>query len=315
MNHLASLAIVLLCFLGTVCSTVPCQAESLVFLRGGALWKADVRGMQQEQLGSFKDPRAVALSPDGTLAAVTAGNNKETGLSFLYLTPTTPGQGRTRRVFIAGVPGVCCPSFAPDGASLLLVTAQSVHTGPMDDMTLGTMAVSQVGLDGTMLRQLLTAKDAILDAGYVYGAPVFAPDGKRFAVQQSGSDVSGGFTVHDLQGNTLFSFPKKADDYRPYWSPQFLPDGETLLCWSPAIEPSGESEIALVHMPSGKRTVIATGSRPSLVRKGTAMVYERCASPWNDTACDIWLQELRPGAPAMRILTNAHAPAGTYPSR
>lgn len=291
----------------------PCPAETMVFLRDGALWRADTRGMQAQELAKYKNPREVALSPDGSLAAVIAGRQEQTGLGFVFLTPT--GGGPTRQLYIQGVKGVSSPSFSPDGSSLLLVTAQDVRQDHQDNMTLATMTVSRVSLSGQVLNNILASKDAFLDAGYLFSSPVFSSNGQFIAVQQSGSDVSGGFYVLDQEGEEVFSYPQDPQDYRPYWSPQFLPDGETILCWSPRLSASGQNEISLVRMSDGRRTVIAQGSRPALVHGGSAMVYERCGSLWNATSCGIWFQELKAGAKATRILTNAHAPAGVYPLR
>jgi len=155
----------------------------------------------------------------------------------------------------------------------------------------------------------------VLDAGYAFAAPTFAPGGRRLAVQQSGSDVSGGFFVIDEKGEELFRFPVSADDYRPYWSPQFLPDGESMLCWSPRVSATGEDEISLVRLQDLSRQVIAQGSRPTLVDGGTAIVYERCASVWSGDSCGLWHLGLHEGASPRRIIANGHAPAGKYPVR
>lgn len=291
----------------------PASADTFVFLRDNALWRANSNGLEQRQLASFNDPKHVALSPGGRLAAVTSGRDSESGLSFLYLTPLD--ESRSRQVFIAGVPGVCCPSFAPGGGALLLVAAQDVRSNHMDSLTTGTMSVSEVDLQGGMLRTFLREKDHILDAGYAFAAPVFAPDGKRLAVQQSGSDVSGGFSVYSPDGDEVFQFPAGPGDHRPYWAPQFLPNGQTLLCWSPQVSATGESEISLVSMQDASRQVIAQGSRPTLVEGGAAIVYERCASIWSGDSCDLWRLELREGAKPSRIITNGFAPAGRYPVR
>lgn len=291
--------------------TSAAMAEPLLFLRDNALWVCDTQGLQQRQLASlFKEPGEPALSPDGSLASLTAGRDMATGLSFLYLAPVD-GSARARKVFISDVPGTCCPSFSPDGSSLLVVTAQDVRQGHMENTTLATMAVSRVSFSGGN-EIVLENKDSLLDAGYVFSSPVYAPDGKHIAVQHSGSDVSGGFAVYDQKGEIVFRYPMDSKDHRPFWAPRFLPDGENILCWSPALDPSGASEISLVHMPDGKRTVIAQGSRPTLVDGGKAMVFERCASPWGG-GCDLWRQDLRAGAPANRIVTDARAPAGRYP--
>lgn len=296
-----------------VAGSGPCLADTLVFFRDNTLWRANSNGLEQRQLANFNAPRHVALSPDGKLAAVTSGRDNDSGLAFLYLTPLD--EGRTRQVFIAGVPGVCCPSFAPDGDALLLVAAQDVRSNHMDSLTKGDMSVSKVDFQGRMLKTFLLEKDHILDAGYFFAAPAFSPDGTRLAVQQSGSDVSGGFSIFDREGEELFRFPTAPGDYQPYWAPQFLPDGKTLLCWSPQVNATGTSEISLVSTQDATRRVIAEGSRPTLVEGGGAIVYERCASLWSGESCDLWRLELQEGARPSRIITNGYAPAGRYPLR
>lgn len=315
------LIIALLCSLSPFAGGRVCLAENIVFLRGESLWTAQTNGLLQRQLGTFKEPTATALSPDGAMAAVTAGRDDATGLSFLYLLPTrdysdgTRDRDRVKRIFIPGVPGVCCPSFAPDGDSLLLVAAQDVRHNHMENLTFATMGVSRVSLSGVLEERLLRAEDSILDAGYVYSAPAFSPDGKLFAVQHSGSDVSGGFSIYTMEGEQVFEYPLEPEDYRPYWAPQFLADGITILCWSPSIDSLGKDEIFLVNMEDGSRKFVTQGSRPTLVEGGQAIVFERCASPWSAGTCDLWHQALAPGASASRILTDAHSPSGRQPVR
>ncbi len=293
---------------------LPAKAENLLFLRGKELWISDTNGMSQRRLNVFRTPSDPALSPDGGMAALAAGSDEQSGLSHIYVLPTQTWA--PRRLFIQGVQAGCCPSFSPDGRSLLIVSVEDVHNQSMDNFTYATVAVSRIDLEQNSVENLLETKDVMLDAGYLYANPVFSPDGERVAYQHSGSDVSGGFSIVDLQGKVLQSYPSNQEDYRPYWKPQFLPDQKSILCWSPAVNKEENSEIAVINMETGERSVLAQGSNPTLVNGGTAMIYEKCDPNWGGaTTCDLWRQELREGAAPMRVVTNAHSPAGQYPGR
>jgi len=314
LHFLGALAVVVL-----LASPAPCRAELLLFLRGDSLWSADTSGSRQRELAAFEEPLSAALSPDGGLAAVTAGRVEASGLAHLYLLPLESTGGASapaglRRLVLPGVSGVSSPSFAPDGRSLLLVAALDLRQESSDGLTFATMSVIRADLDGTLEQVLLRAEDSLLDAGYVYSSPALSPDQALFAVQHSGSDVSGGFSVHRLDsGEEVFSFPLSAEDYRPFWAPQFLPDGQRILCWSPAVNQGEENGVFLVDMTDGSLRSLARGSRPTLVEDGRTVIFERCDSAWSDTGCGLWRLELDTGAKPRLIIEDAHTPAGAWP--
>ncbi|MCX5891550.1 MAG: hypothetical protein NTW80_00990 [Deltaproteobacteria bacterium] len=307
-------SIVVLCW-GT--TALAAEQLKLAFVRAGNIWIADSNGTKARQLTySYKD-RGPAVSPDGKWVAYYSGVGEETGFGQIFLVPAAGGLVQQFRH--PEVQGGEHPAFSPDGKGLLFVGLSDVKVNKKQgsEMVSATMSLTLADLGSGGVRRLLSHPNANLCTGYIYSNPAFAPDGRLLAYQESGSDVSGGFAVIDLQGKRLFRFPKHARDAAPYWRPQFSPDGREMLCYSPATDSGKEDVIFRVNLASGQKTMVALGSKPTYVDHGKAIVYERWPKErWSSNAAvkaDLWRLELKPGANPKMIIADAAEPAGQMP--
>jgi Tol biopolymer transport system component len=292
----------------------------LVFVRGGNVWIANTDGTEARQLTSFEPGQynnlGPALSPDGQWVAFSMpqkGRDKQ-----LYLLPSRGGAVQPLRP--AGIWAAWSPSFAPDGKSLLFVGMSQYRVDKKygEDLSYATMSVSRMDLKEKHVRHIVSTPDLSMNAGHVYANPSFSPDGRKIAYQYSGTDVSGGFYVINLQGQTVFKFPRDPKNSDPYWRPQFSADGKEILCYSPqgTLE-SGSVEkqqdpIYLVNMATQQARRIAGGWNPTFVDGGKAIVYEGWSPDrWEiGFKPDLWRLDLAPGAQPRKILTDGAAPAG-----
>ncbi len=290
-------------------------AEAVAFVRQGNIWIAKVDGTGARRLTDFSVCGGPALSPDGKQAAFHCRAEEDiypgSGFGQIYLAETAGGE--PRRLKFEGILAAEHPSFSPDGKSIVFVGLSEVKKEGKEDegQVFATLSVSIADLKTGNTRSILRNRNTMLDAGYVYTNPAFSPDGLSILWQQSGSDVSGGFAVTDLKGKTLFRFPPQGEDPAPYWRPSLAPDGQTVLCYSPATSDASEDTIYLVDRKTGKTLELATGANPSFVRNGSAIVFERWTNRWSDRASsNLWILELKPGASPRRIITDASEPAG-----
>lgn len=291
---------------------VPADAtEKLAFVRGGNIWIANTDGTGEKQLTSSREDGGPALSPDGSLVAYHSGHDERTGFGRIFLVPSTGGTARIAA--FAGMTGSEHPYFHPDGKRILFVGLSNPRTKGKGDaaMTYATMSVAIGDLETAAARPIVQTKDVMLDAGYVYSAPSVSPDGRLFAYQASGSDVSGGFVLFDENGKTVLQYPARTADPTPFWRPALTADGKQVLCYSPATSEKKKDAIYLVDRASGKRRLIAEGTHATFVDGGSAIVFEQWADKWGEKAhSDLWRLELAPGAKARKIVTNATQPAG-----
>jgi Tol biopolymer transport system component len=293
--------------------------SKLVFVRGGNVWIANTDGTEARQLTSFEPGKynslRPALSPDGQWVAFSIrqkGRDKQ-----LYWVPSRGGAVQPLRP--TGIWAAWSPSFAPDGKSLLFVGMSQYRVDKKyEDLSYATMSVSLMDLKEKGVRHIVSIPDLSMNAGHVYANPSFSPDGRKIAYQHSGTDVSGGFSVINLQGQTVFKFPRDPQNSDPYWRPQFSPDGKEILCYSPptsgsedAIEKQGDN-IYLVNMATRQARGIAEGWNPTFVDGGKAIVYEGWSPDgWNiGFKPDLWRLDLAPGAQPRKILTDGAEPAG-----
>ena len=293
------------------------EQGKLAFRRGGNIWIADSDGAKARQLTHSHKDQGPAVSPDGKWVAYYSGRGEETGFGQIFLIPAAGGLVQQFRH--PEVQGGEHPVFSPDGKSLLFVGLSDLKVIKTkdSDTVQATMSLTLADLGGGGVRRLLSHPNTNLDTGYMYSNPAFAPDGRLIAYQESGSDVSGGFAVIDLQGKRLFRFPQNARDATPYWRPRFSPDGQEMLCYSPATDAGQEDIIYLVRLASGQKTAVTLGSKPTYVDHGKAMVYERWPKErWAAGAvvkADLWRLELKPGALPRMIIADAVEPAGQMP--
>ena len=301
--------------LGGVLQPAPAAAAAkLAFVRGGNIWIADSDGGGARQLTFSHKDQGPALSPDGRWVAYHSGAGEDTGYGQIFMIPS---QGGVIQQFRA--PGILAaehPAFAPGGDSLLFVGLSDLKVEKRQGSDLGyaTMSLAISDLRTGAIRQMLRQPHTLLDAGYVYSNPAWAPDGRLIAYQESGSDVSGGFVVVNLQGQKVFRFPRNPREVTPYWRPRFAADGLAILCYSPATSQDQEDLIFLVNLKTGRRTSLALGSRPTFVDAGRAIVFERWpATRWTGAGhvkSDLWRLELTPGAKPRKIAADAEQPAG-----
>ncbi|MCK9377599.1 MAG: hypothetical protein M0P73_15805 [Syntrophobacterales bacterium] len=299
--------------LGGVHPAQAATASRLAFVRGGNIWIADSDGGGARQLTFSHKDLGPALSPDGRLVAYFSGVGEDTGYGQIFMIPS---QGGVIQQFRA--PGILAaehPAIAPDGGSLLFVGLSDlkVEKARGRDLSYATMSLAISDLRTGAVRQVLRQPHSLLDTGYVYSNPAWAPDGRFIAYQESGSDVSGGFVVINLKGQKVFRFPRNRKA-APYWRPRFAPDGQAILCYSPATSSDKEDLIFLVNLKTGRKTLLALGSRPTFVDGGRAIVFERWpATRWTgvgNVKSDLWRLELSPGAKPRKIVANAEQPAG-----
>lgn len=178
-------------------------------------------------------------------------------------------------------------------------------------MTLAAMSLNVLNMKTEEIQSILKSPEAFLDAGYIYSHPSFSPDGRLIAFQHSGSDVSGGFSIINLKGKTIFRFPKNSSDTTPYWKPQFTPDGNGILCYSPATSEENNDKIYLIDIKSGAKKFVTDGSNPTFACKGSAIIFERWTDKWLQQAkSDLWFLELKEGAEPIMIIKDASSPSG-----
>ena len=298
-------------------SSLAAEKPRLAFVRGGNIWIADSDGAKARQLTHSHQDRGPAVSPDGKWVAFYSGVGEETGFGQIFLIPSRGGVIQQFRH--PKLQGGEHPAFSPDGRTLLFVGLSDlkVQQTQGSESSLATMSLSLADLSTGAVRRLISHPDTHLDTGYIYRNPAFSVDGGLIAYQESGSDVSGGFVVLNLQGKKIFRFPKNSRDATPYWRPQFSPDGKEILCYSPAINAAGEDIIYLVNLATGKKTTVALGSNPNFVEHGKALVFERWPKErWVSGAkvkADLWRLELKPGAAPKLMITDAAEPAGQMP--
>ena len=223
--------------------------------------------------------------------------------------------GHRKKLELKGMSGSEHANFSPDGKSLVFAGMSDVKVKKNDgyDTTSATMSISTVEIKTGKIKSIKSRQNVLLDAGYIYSSPSFSSDGRLIAYQQSGSDVSGGFSVIDLKGKTNFSFPIKSTDSTPYWRPLFSPDGKEVLCYSPATSESESDSIYLIGLPAGAKQKIAEGTNPAFVNGGNAIVFERWINKWDaegKAKSDVWYLELNEGKRPKRIVRNASQPTG-----
>jgi Tol biopolymer transport system component len=295
-------------------SALAAEKAKLAFVRGGNIWMANSDGGNPRQLTYSRQDRGPALSSDGQWVAYYSGVGEATGFGQVFLILSKGGMVQQFRH--PEVQGGECPAFSPDGKSLLFVGLSDfkVKKEKGAEQSFATMSLTLADLAGGALRRVISHPHTMLDTGYIYSHPAFAADGRLIAYQESGSDVSGGFVVIDLQGKRIFRFPKNPRDATPYWRPQFSRDGQEMLCYTPATSPGKEDVIYLVNLATGKKTTLALGSKPTYVDHGQAIVFERWPKErWVAGAkvkADLWRLELKPGAIPRMIIADAEEPAG-----
>jgi Tol biopolymer transport system component len=289
--------------------------EVLAFVRQGNIWIAKVDGTGERRLTNMGVCGGPSLSPDGKQVAFHCRAEKDlfpdTGFGQVYLVETAGGE--PRRMKFEGILAAEHPSFSPDGKSLVFVGLSEARKQGKEDeaQVFATMSVSIADIKTGKTHAVLRHKNAMLDAGYIYGNPAFSLDGQSILWQQSGSDVSGGFAITDMKGKTLFRFPSQGEDPTPYWAPSLANDGQTVLCYTPASSDTSEDTIYVVDRKTGKRVEVTNGASPVFVRNGTAIVFERWTNRWSDRASsNLWILELKPGASPRRLITDASEPAG-----
>lgn len=103
------------------------------------------------------------------------------------------------------------------------------------------------------------------------GGPALSPDGQWILWQQSGSDVSGGFAVTDLKEKTFFRYPPQGKEPTVWWGARLAPDGQTVLCYSPATSETSVDTIYMVDSKLGKSVEVTTGASPAFVHNGAAV--------------------------------------------
>jgi len=290
-------------------------AETVAFVRQGDIWVARTDGTGERRLTHLGACGGPALSPDGKRVAFHCRGDQDlypdTGFGRIYLVDAAGGEPKSLR--FEGILAAEHPSFSPDGGSLVFVGLSEVkRKGEGEDVQVhASMSVSIGHILSGKVQTVLRHRNVMLDAGYVYSNPAFSPDGQWVLWQQSGSDVSGGFAITDLKGKTLFRFPLKGTDPAPWWGASLAPDGQTVLCYTPATSDASEDTIYRVDRKTGKSVELTTGARPAFVRNGTAVVFERWTNRWSDRASsNLWILELKPGASPRRIITDASEPAG-----
>lgn len=291
--------------------TTNAGAENMLFIREGRLWISDTYGKNQHELGFLdgKKIESATLSPNGKRAVAACGRDSLSGLSQLFsLQLDSP---IVQPVPLGQIRAVSDPSFSPAGDAVVLVGASDCHsTADYWVTTTCTMSVSIVRLDGGKEQVVISTPNKVLDTGHVYSNPAFSPDGKLIAYQESGSDVSGGFVVINLDGRVLFRYPSNYSGYPPFWKPQFI-SADRIVCWSPDASGGGENNIFTVDTRKGTRCKLTRGANPTLVDKRCAVVFERWAECGDkNSACNLWRLNFSNGAKPEKILENARLPAG-----
>ena len=275
-----------------------------VFIRNGNVWIANFDGTSVKQITFSGKDASPVLSPDGKWISYHSGSDERTGFGYLYMVPFTGEQ--PQRLSLQGMEGGEHPYFSPDGRSIVFVGMSDVREKNTKgfNAVYATMSVAVLDPKTGVTQRIASRKNVLLDTGYVFSHPSFSPDGRLIAYQHSGSDVSGGFSVIDLSGKTVFSFPKSGSDPTPYWRPQFNPDGKQILCYSPATSEDMIDTIFMIDMKTGLKRRITVGSNPSLVDNGRSIVFERWLDKWSpegNAKSDLWYLELRDGGQPRKI--------------
>lgn len=177
------------------------------------------------------------------------------------------------------------------------------------------MSINVLDIESKNIKTIIKSNNAFLDAGYIYSNPSFSPDGKFIAFQHSGSDVSGGFSIVDLKGKSVFNFPLNSSDTKPYWRPQFTPDGKSILCYSPATSDSEKDQIFIIDIKKGIKRLIAEGSNPVFACSGDAIIFEKWMNKWSpdgNARSDLWHLDLKEDSQPKLIIQNASSPSGYY---
>jgi len=291
------------------------EKGQLTFVRNNNIWTANTDGNEQKQLTFSSQDRDPAFSPDGKFIAYTSGHNELTGFGNIYLIPVTGGT--PKKLELKGMRGSEHAHFSPDSKSLVFVGMTDVRVKKKEgyDMTYATMSISIINLKTGKIKSIVSTKNVMLDAGYIFSSPSFSPDGKLIAYQHSGSDVSGGFSVIDLKGKSKFNFPKKSADPTPYWRPLFTSDGKNILCYSPGTNEKEIDSIYLIDLSNGARKKILEGTNPTFVDNGRAIIFERWINKWSpegNAQSDLWHLELKKGAKPIKIIKNASHPSGNF---
>jgi Tol biopolymer transport system component len=287
------------------------EGSLLAFVRGDNIWLASSDGSGSRPLTTSGQTGSPALSRDGKWVAFTSREGDKVGIC---LVPSAGGP--VQRLNLPGISEAWSPAFFPDGRRLALVTRFNVRTEVVDGekQEFATHAVSVVDRATGQIRHVVTTPDHFWDMGDIYTNLAVSPDGRLIAYQESGTDVSGGFVVVNLEGREVRRFPQDPEDYRPFWRPTFSPDGGRMLCFSMAITEGEKTYIHLVDLQTLKATRIAEGYYPTFVDGGRAIVFER----WTETGrpgpdsvkIDLWRLDIAPGAKPRLILKNAEKPAG-----
>jgi TolB protein len=292
---------------------VAVSEERIVFVRNGNIWIAKIDGTGQKQLTFSGQDRDPVISRDGKSVAYASGNDEHTGFGHIYTVPSVGGT--PKKLELKGVSGSAHPYFSPWGDALVFVGMSDVTVKKREgyDMTHATMSIIIVDLKTGKTKKIARTRNVLLDVGYIYSSPSFSPDGKLVAFQHSGSDVSGGFSIVDLEGRMLFHFPRKQSDPTPYWRPLFSPDGKDILCYSPATSESTTDAIYRVNRKTGIKRKVTEGAHPAFAADGRAIVFEKWVERWKPEGgakSDLWYLELTDGARPKKIFDNVSQPSG-----
>ncbi|NTU45908.1 MAG: hypothetical protein HGA99_10425 [Chlorobiaceae bacterium] len=310
-----------------VFTTEPAAAPSgsnagdiIAFVRKGNIWIARLDGSGQRQLTTSGKDAHPALSPNGNEVAFCRRTEKaiypDTGFGQLFMVECSGG--KPRRVRFEGVLAAEDPAFSPDGKSLLFVGLSELRrAGKKDELqAFATMSITIGEILTGKCRPVVQRKNAMLDAGYIYSNPAFSPDGKSILWQESGSDVSGGFAIIDLNGKQLFSYPLKGSDFTPYWRPALSPEGHRILCYSPATTEKAEDTIYLINRRTQRKILVTSGTNPVFIRNGRAILFERGENRWSSNASsNLWILDIEPGAAPKQIMTDGSEPAAVLPGK
>lgn len=298
-------------------------AETIAFVRHGNVWIAQLNGEKERQISNLENCGRPSISGDGSKisfycrSGVVAEQTQQKDLAYepgfgqIYLVNIT--KGKPQQLSFDGLLAAESPSFSSDGQQLVFVGLSEVRTDQKENYSqiFATMSINIADLSTGKTRKIIEHRNAMLDTGYIYSHPSFSPDGKSILWQHSGSDVSGGFTIMNLDGKISFQFPIDTEDPSPYWGPSLTRDGQKVLCFSPAVSDNLEDRIYFVDRKTGEATIITTGVNPAFVKNGTAIIFERRENRWTENASsNLWILELTPGASPRKIIVNASEPTG-----
>ncbi len=195
------------------------EKGKLVFVRGGNIWIAGSDGSGARQLTHSRKDRARPCLRWGLGGLSLRGGRRlrlradlpdprQGGVIQQFRHPELqggehPASRRTARAALRGPVG----------------TEGQKGTGLGDELCHHVLSLADLGR-GTV-RRIVSSPNTMLDAGIYLQQPGFLTRRRLIAYQQSGSDVSGGFAVLNLQGKKVFAFPKNPRDATPCWRPQF----------------------------------------------------------------------------------------------